>query len=393
MRDRHDASSPLDFLSYFRRSQPVPTDQLVERIRNRDWEGARQRAVTHPWDARYRSYSGSNSTALHLVCVYRAPRDVVQVVLDAFPNAILATDGEGWTPLHVAFLYGADEQTALMLIKRGGMNVAGMQSRLVGSPLHVACRHGVSTTVLQELLKANPAMATTANQSGTKPGTLMWYEFAKNPQNEQVVMGLMLNQPIDTKDPGIAKLIYRVLIILNATTGRDTMDASQPLLMVHEVVAYQTQLGLSNVIPLAVRLHPEQLSKRDMNGNLPLHIAASTPAEKMRQRYGRFQAVDAVNVLVNSYPEAAGAANRNGRLALHLALARGRRTWNTGVSKLVDAAPRALMTRDVETHFYPVQLAAAANGVDDDDDLESLSTVYSLLLAWPPVLQYSLNEA
>ena len=383
--------SPMDFMSYFRRSQPVPTDQLVERIRNRDWEGARQRAVTHPWDARYRTFSGSNSTALHLVCVYRAPRDVVQVVLDAFPNAIMATDGEGWTPLHVAFLYGADEQTALMLIKRGGIQVAGMQSRLVGSPLHVACRHGVTTAVLQELLKANPKMASVANQSGTKPGTLLWYEFAKHPNNEQTVMGLLLNQPIDTRDPGIVQLMYRVLLLLNAMTGRDTEGSPQPVSLVHEVVTYQTQLGISNVIPLVVRLHPEQLSYIDAHGNLPLHIAACTSVEKTRQRYRRFQSVDAVSVLVDAYPQAASIANRDGRLALHLALERGKRTWNEGISKLLDAAPRALMTRDVKTHFYPVQLAAL--NTRDKDDLESLNTVLELLLAWPPVLKYSMNQA
>lgn len=387
-----EGTSPLDFMNYFRRSQPVPTDQLVERIRNRDWEGARQRAVTHPWDARYRTYSGSNSTALHLVCVYRAPFHVVEVVLEAYPNAIMATDGEGWTPLHVAFLYGCDESTALFLIKRGGANVASIQSRLVGSPLHVACRHGVSTTVLQELLKANPNMATTANQSGIKPGTLLYYEFAKNPSNEAVVMGLFLNKPIDTRDARILALTWRVLILLNATTGRDLEDQKPlPLLFLHEVVTYQECLGLGNIIPLAVRLHPEQLSKRDESGNLPLHIAATTPAEKERQeRYGRYQAVDAVSVLLQAYPQAASTANGSGRLPLHLALGVGKRTWNTGIAKLVEASPRSLMTRDVETHFYPLFLAAAQE--ENDNDLESLSTVYHLLLAFPPVLQYSMAK-
>lgn len=394
MRDHTDAA-PLDFLNYFQRSQPVPTDQLLERIRDRDWEGARQRAVTHPWDARYQTES--NSTALHLVCVYRAPCNVVQMVLDAFPNAVMATDGEGWTPLHVAFLYGADEQTCLLLIKRGGANVAGILSRLVGSPLHVACRHGVSTNVLQQLLKANPTMATIPNQAGTKPGTLLYHQFVKQPAHAQIVTGLMLNKPIDTTHPGIVALTWRVLILLNAVTGRDTEDTARtspkPLLFLHEVVSYQTQLGLTNVVPLAIRLHSDQLSKRDEHGNLPLHIAVSTPVQRSsRQRFGRFQAVDAVDVLLQAYPQAASIADAKGRLPLFLALEKGRRTWNDGgIQALVTAAPRALATRCVKTHFYPLQLAAAAS--QGDDDLESLTTVYQLLLAWPPVLQYSTNQA
>lgn len=381
MRLEHPPRAPSihDFLSYCRQSQPVPTDQLMERIRNRDWDGARQRAITHPWDARFRN--GSNSTSLHLVCVYRAPSDVVQVVLDAFPANVMATDGEGWTPLHVAFLYGADDQTSLMLIKRGGVYLASMQSRLVGSPLHVACRHGVSTPVLMELLKTHPGMACIANQAGTKPATLLWYNYAKNPANEETVLGLMLKKPIDLSDPGISKLMNRIAILVNA--GQD-MDIPHKV-SIHKLVALQSQLGLGNVIPLAVRLYPEQLSKRDTNGNLPLHIAVSAPVEKQRQqRYGRFQVMDAVSVLLDTYPQAASVADRHGRLALHLALERGKRSWNSGIQKLVDAAPRALETRDVKTGLYPVQLAAMNQG---GDNVEALSTIYQLLLAFPPVTQ------
>lgn len=377
MRNRHGAAWDV-LSSFFRKSQPVSTDQLIELIRARDWEGTRHRAFTHPWDAQYRTYSGSNSTPLHLVCLYRAPCDVVQAVLDAHPEALMTTDTEGWTPLHVAFLYGADEQTSLLLIRRGGANVASMQSRLVGSPLHVACRHGVSTRVLRELIKTNPSMVRIANESGTKPATLLWNEYAKNPANEKV---LYSSGTIDTKDPGIAKFVDRIQLLLNAATGRDT-DSSQPILL-HEVVAFQSDLDLSLVVPLAVRLYPDQISTRDTNGNLPLHIAASSPAQRKRQ-YMRLVVQDAVDVLVSSYPTAARVPNREGRLPLHLALACGRRTWNTGICALVDTAPQALMTRDVKTHLYPVQLAAIHEA---DDDLESLRTIYELLLAWPPVLR------
>jgi ankyrin repeat protein len=377
MSDRPSAA--WDVLSYyFRKSQPVSTGQLIELIRRRDWEGARHRAFTHPWDAQYRTCSESNSTPLHLVCLYRAPCDVVQAVLDAHPEAIMATDREGWTPLHVAFLYGANEQTSLLLIRRGGATVASMQSRLVGSPLHVACRHGVSTRVLRELIKTNPSMVRIANESGTKPATLLWNEYAKNPANENV---LNSSGTIDTKDPGVAKFVERIRLLLNAATGQDT-DSSQPILL-HELVAFQFDLDLSQVVPLAVRWYPDQISTRDNHGNLPLHIAASTPAQRKRQHM-RFIALDTVKVLVASYPAAASISNREGRLPLHLALACGRRTWSSGIGTLVDAAPQVLMTRDVKTHLYPVHLAAIHEA---DDDLESLNTIYELLLAWPPALR------
>jgi hypothetical protein len=55
-----------------------------------------------------------------------------------------------------------------------------------------------------------------------------------------------------------------------------------------------------------------------------------------------------------------------------------------GICTLVNTAPQALMTRDIKTQLYPVQLAAVHEA---EDDLESLSTIYELLLAWPPVLR------
>jgi hypothetical protein len=303
----------------------------------------------------------------------------VEVVLNAAPQALFATDTEGWTPLHVAFLYGADEQTCFLLIRRGGANVASMQSRLVGSPLHVACRHGVSTRVLQELLNANPGMVRIASESGIKPATLLWNEFTKNPSNEQV---LHSKGTIDARNPGIIKFVDRIQLLLNAAAGRKT-DSSHPISL-HEMVALQLDLDLSHIIPLAVRLYPHQIPTRNHEGNLVLHIAASSPVQRKQHQHLRFGAQDSVDILVNAFPTGARIPNREGRLPLHLALACGKRTWNEGICPLVNAAPQALMTRDIKTHLYPVQLAAISEA---EDDLESLSTIYELLLAWPLVLR------
>jgi hypothetical protein len=222
-------------------------------------------------------------------------------------------------------------------------------------------------------------MVRIASESGTKPATLLWNEFAKNPSNEKV---LHSKGTIDARNPAIIKFVDRIQLLLSAATGRDTESSHS--ISLHEVVALQSDLDLSHIIPLVVRLYPNQTSTRDHDGNLVLHIAASSPVQQKQHQHMRFVVQDAVDVLVNSFPTGARMPNREGRLPLHLALERGKRTWSTGVCTLVNAAPQTLMTRDVTTHLYPVQLAAIHEA---EDDLESLSTIYELLLAWPSVLR------
>jgi ankyrin repeat protein len=74
------------------------------------------------------------------LCLYREPLDLVELSLEANPDALVAhNDSQGWTPIHLIILYGGNEEIALMLIRRGGALVALLQSPDIGSPLHLAC--------------------------------------------------------------------------------------------------------------------------------------------------------------------------------------------------------------------------------------------------------------
>jgi len=107
------------------------------------------RSLSHPSDVFYKAKQMNNATSLHLACLYRAPKDLVEMILDFNPNSLLCQDSEGWTPIHVVLLYGNDEETAIMLIRRGGKEAVSIQSPIVGSPLHLAFRHGCSANIIQ----------------------------------------------------------------------------------------------------------------------------------------------------------------------------------------------------------------------------------------------------
>jgi hypothetical protein len=149
------------------------TDELVRLIEHRDWAAARQRILTHPWDAQFQLDSGNCSTPLHLALLYRAPHEMVTLLLSANPAALHTQDLEGWTPLHVNILYGGEERTTILLIRRG-RRAASIHSRFVGSPLHLACRHGSSAEILKELLKVAPEQVRVSSEAGLTPATLLY---------------------------------------------------------------------------------------------------------------------------------------------------------------------------------------------------------------------------
>lgn len=384
-----------------------PTKILNDNIRARDWDSARIRILSYPWDSAFRSKQLNNATPLHLACLYRAPPDLVQMVLEANPEALFSQDSEGWTPLHVLLLYGSDEETALMLIQRGGSRAASVQSRIVGAPLHLACRHGCSTAVMRELLKASPAMATTANEYSTKPAKILWHSFSRNAENERLLNTLLENQgevvPESESHKPMRDLVDQLALLVRASKGNKQHQHHN--LIIHDVLR-QTPLGdLTQYLSLVVLLYPEQTRARDDLGNLPLHNAARNP-RACETRYLRrtvsmqsfsFEAnarsssiqthEDPIDILLQSYPMAASTPNQQGLLPLHIALVDGQRTWRRGISSLVEAAPHLLLKRDAVSNLVPFQLAAAS--LEAEDSLEVVETILELLLACPHAMTAS----
>jgi hypothetical protein len=453
MASRSTTAPPRDCCPHYHRSlqrtlseevpyQPEfpPTKTLIEQICDRRWNEARVRILTYPWDAHYKSpkpgiAGGTNhqngiksSTPLHLVCLYRAPVDVVELLLDANPSALISQDAEGWTPIHLVLLYGGDEEIALLLIRRGGAPAASLPSPYVGTPLHLACRHGSCTKILEFLLSASPSLAWTPNETGTKPAAYVWNHFARNPANEGIMKEFhnmahwnISTRSTDNEDSGfdgrddienvtaartasntVGDLLDRMTLLVQAATkeiasrdyscsGSDTKKVLSSSL-VYDMMTYQSVLGdLSQILALVVRMFPSQAEYCDpLTHNLPLHVAASTPPGSNRSKAGWIRQyspriidpckLDVIEILVRSNPLAAACVNQDQDGPLHLALTKGRRTWNTGISALVEAESDMLLLQDRATGLYPFQLAAAFPVGNETD---ALGTVLELLLACP----------
>jgi len=380
--------------------KPPASEKLVLRIRQRDWDAVRHRIASSPGDVRFRTRNNKKSASpLHVALMHRAPRDVVRLVVDADPSALLVQDAEGWTPLHVSILYGGDDATTLLLIRRGGYDAASLHSQFVGAPLHLACRHGSSTEVLRALIDANPAQICTPNETGSTPASLLWKTHFRHEKT---------NAPQCSK-----RLADELFMMVEATLDRKQDWYHNPTL--HDVVDFQHNYAAeSDCVSLFVGRFPDS-PKRYNYGCLPLHTAASYGySHKMYTIHCWFPdstPSDPMNLLLERYPDAAKVADASGRLPLHLALGEGRRTRKTGAEDLVRIFPQSLSRRDPKTSLLPFQLAAVettstststtASGaaatraesrskpvlISKDESARAVDTIFLLLLACPEALR------
>jgi hypothetical protein len=83
---------------------------------------------------------------------------------------------------------------------------------------------------------------------------------------------------------------------------------------------------------------PERVKEVDETGNLPLHLAAQIECIRGDATLAY---VDVIDRLIEAFPEAVQIPNPDGKLPLHLMIT-ARRTWNSGIQKLIEAHPLAL---------------------------------------------------
>ena len=385
-------------------SSNAASEQLIAMIRRREWKTVRSRLLLlSP------SSTGANgcvvhhnlSTPLHMACLYRAPHDIIRLLVHGFPQALFVQDTQGWTPLHVNLLYGTDETTTLFLIRAGGPTAAGLTCKLVGSPLHLACRHGSSETVLQALLKERPDMVACSTAGGLLPANLLsksFYRLSKQQRHYNTSSSTSGTSSAATAvQDGEKKLVRQLDMFLRAfqqSTRRTHSSLDCSCLVdrphVRDMVAFQIGCATqTNYLQLSQRHYPAQTAAdlRDYQmGPLPLHVAAQYPAAAQQSS---LQQLDPLQWLLQAHSAAAAVPDawQQGRLALHTAISVGKRHWATGVEALLAAEPAACQERDPVTGLRPFQLAAVTLLATQQggSEAESVDTIFRLLLACPHV--------
>jgi hypothetical protein len=297
-------------------------------------------------------------TILHHACLFRAPADVIEMILYAAPE------------------------------------LASMRNEDGEIPLHWAIRLSAPNEVFKMLLAADPTSGLNArDKNGNTPISLMWDRHRKEFLEARWMVG----------GNGVVSLNSwkRMVLLLRSnkachdqSTGEDTTDTPLrvPFRPLH--VAAQSPCP-PGVFPLLISVYRSELTVKDENGRLPLHIAA-TNAKTNRSH----DAQSKISMLLAEYPGAARIPDASGRLPIYIALESGIAWDEEGIQDLFALDPKVISNRDSVTSLYPFMLAAVGAGrrlpftTDAAETHEcqlvldhSLSTIYSLLRADPATVQ------
>jgi len=178
------------------RGNPLRNADLATFIRCQEWNSVLSKLEANPLDAeeelKVTTRGGFTSTygftLLHYACERRPPVKVVEALIAACPMAIAKrTMPGGALPLHIACTWHAPIEVIAALLN-ADKSTCKVQDELGNLPLHSAAFSGISTPVMERLIRTYPKASLARNHQGSLPE-----EIAKRLRhdNRKVVMGTL----------------------------------------------------------------------------------------------------------------------------------------------------------------------------------------------------------
>ena len=107
-------------------------------------------------------------TPLHYAATYKAKPSVVEFLVEAEESMLMSPNQFGRTPLHMACLFKAPSKTVALLVSECP-SATQVVDKDGCSPLHLACEHGANNAVIRRLVAANPSMCLSGSTNGSTP--------------------------------------------------------------------------------------------------------------------------------------------------------------------------------------------------------------------------------
>ncbi len=389
--------------------EPFISSMIHDAARITNWRSVLALCKTHPEAAKYAGRDGL--TSLHHACGRRCPyADVVEALIKAYPDALLEEEEKGWTPLHYACRFKAPEDVVRLLLylypERGRAIVTHLD-RKGRTPLYYAVRYEAPLEVPHMLLQLDPSAVLEEDRSAESPIYLLWDSWAEKLDGKRMLYPFLENvHPVQEGDSTDApnsveqthlqrleeqsKLLKRwktVNFFLRAAFGFPLVDEDK--LNAKGVDSRKTDANGSDAhakvdrvwrilhVAAAIKCHhtlflfacalcPEQALEFDeddlygpsesgkVSHQTALHLAASSTANG---EVGR----SVIQTLLEMNPNAAQVADGlSGKLPLHRVAENGRKVhWtNDGARDVYQAFPRAAQIADILGRL-PLHCAAA----------------------------------
>mmetsp|Transcript_11420 Transcript_11420/g.17175 ORF Transcript_11420/g.17175 Transcript_11420/m.17175 type:complete len:649 (-) Transcript_11420:190-2136(-) len=354
----------------------IGRDQIWESIRNiiSSANGTAQSQLMISYD-----YWDPMGTLLHVLCYHDPPADVVEMLLQI-------RDEEG-------NLCGSEE-----MCRYGNEDE--------DTPLHIACRHNASIEVLQLLVNGHIFSLYSENDSCNRPIDELCRRLCEmcsidDPDLvDTVALKTELSPFLDKalsvdnsndenllQDRDVHSLLMQaeVLIQMSNEAGNGKLRSIPTL---HAAICTYCPLP---ILLLLLKFRPEHASMRDLSGRVPLlaffeesdcnHFGDNSDDSSFSFELIQYF----LDVLIETNPNAARMSDDKGRIALNVAVSNG---WSYEIlRKILDCAPRALVTRDMPSGLYPFMLAASSYAYG----ASNVCTTYRLLRE-EPLLMRGLKE-
>jgi ankyrin repeat protein len=210
--------------------------------------------------------------------------ELIQVLIDVYPQAVLEPNNDGYLPLHVACREDTPDSDIIdMLLSAIPHSLGGLDCgtrKTCRLPLHEACSRNTQVTSIERMVARYPDAAEFAGADGNMPLHSACAQTSLNQQCSCIdVLIAACPQALQVED---AKGNFPLHLACKG--GADP-----------------------SVIRLLVQSDPEVANLQDSKGDLPLHIACRHHASSY----------DLVQTLLDAYPESVEERGNFGGLPLH----------------------------------------------------------------------------
>jgi ankyrin repeat protein len=409
-----------------------------------NWDAVLELCGTQPQHARYAS-TRDGWTALHHLCNRRCPAPrVAEALIRAYPGALCKGEEKGWLPLHYACRFKAPKEVVRLLLHmypEKGLKTVSKVDRMGRTPLYYAIRYDAPPGVVGLLLQVDPSAVLEKDQNDDSPLALVWDSWADKLEGKRVVNSFLpggFPEPEDRsveeraqilrvrlqKETKLLKRWMKVNMLLKAAFGfpveedevDEKMDADDPhdtksertWRIVHAAAAVRCH---STIFLLACALHPEQVRELDCNDLIPqdgptnqtaLHLAASSnaggetgktvllsllsqyreaaqlpdgidaslPLHRMVENEHKQDWSNHAAILYQFYQRGVQIPDSNGKLPLHRAIGAMKHTERQAeecvITQLVRVYPQAAAHAD-KSGLLPMHMVAAHAAIWDHD--------------------------
>jgi len=198
----------------------IPSD-IHDAARIFNWKMVAELCETKPEAAAYIGEDGW--TALHHACNRRCPDpNIMESLIRAYPDALLITEDKGWTPLHYASRFKAPKdvvQLLLYLYPEKGRVGAKRPDRRGRLPLYYAVRYSAPTGVVGLLLEVDPSAVLEEDQNADSPLALIWDDWAEKLDGRKDILKILVGEEASKKSEILMNNIGTICFEMNKASG------------------------------------------------------------------------------------------------------------------------------------------------------------------------------